>query len=104
MRIKVGVTYGSDLQTVRQLLLEVAAEHSGVSEEPAPRVRFRSFGDSALEHELLCWIDEPVLRGRVTDALNNAVYEKFRAAGIEIPYPKRDVYLHWAEGQAPRVP
>jgi len=102
IRIKVGVAYGSDLQAVRQVLLEAATVHPAVCAEPAPRVRFRAFGDSGLDHELLCWIDEPVLRGRVTDALNTAVYDKLNAAGIEIPYPKRDVYLHWADGHEPR--
>jgi len=102
IRVKVGVAYGSDLAEVRRVLLEAATEHPDVCTEPAPRVRFRAFGDSGLDHELLCWIDEPVLRGRVSDAINTAVYEKLNAAGIEIPYPKRDVYLHWAEGQAPR--
>jgi small-conductance mechanosensitive channel len=101
IRIKVGVAYGSDLQATRAVLLEAATEHPDVCAEPEPRVRFRSFGDSGLDHELLCWIDGPVLRGRVTDALNTAVYEKLNAAGIEIPYPKRDVYLHWAEGHEP---
>lgn len=101
LRIKVGVAYGSDLDQVRRTLMEVATAHPQVCREPEPRVRFRSFGDSGLEHELLCWIDEPVLRGRVMDALNTAVYEAFAKAGIEIPYPKRDVYLHWAPGDAP---
>ena len=101
IRIKVGVAYGSDLQAVRAVLIEAATEHPDVCAEPTPRVRFRSFGDSGLDHELLCWIDEPVLRGRVTDALNTAVYDKLNAAGIEIPYPKRDVYLHWAPGHEP---
>ena len=101
IRIKVGVAYGSDLQRARAVLLEAATEHPDVCSEPAPRVRFRAFGDSGLDHEILCWIDEPVLRGRVTDALNTAVYEKLEAAGIEIPYPKRDVYLHWAPGHEP---
>ena len=104
IRIRVGVAYGSDLQLVRRVLADAASGHPNVCTDPAPRVRFRSFGDSALEHELLCWIDEPVLRGRVVDALNTSVYEKLMAAGIEIPYPKRDVYLHWGEGQSPRLP
>lgn len=93
LRVKVAVAYGSDLDQVRAALMAVAAGESHVCPEPAPRVRFRSFGDSGLDFELLCWIDEPVLRGRTLDALNTAVYERFQADGIEIPYPKRDVYV-----------
>jgi MscS family membrane protein len=93
VRVQVSVAYGTDVDQVRQLLLEVAAAQSDVCSEPEPRVRFRSFGDSGLNFELLCWIDEPVLRGRVLDALNTAVYKGLNAKGIEIPYPKRDLYI-----------
>jgi len=94
IRIKVGVAYGSDIDQVRAVLMDVAENNPAVCKSPEPRVRFRSFGDSGLDIELLCWIDEPVLSGRVLDALNTAVYKRFLAEGIEIPYPKRDVYLY----------
>ncbi len=97
VRVQVGVAYGSDVDRVRALLLEVAADNPAVEPDPEPRVRFRSFGDSGLQFELLTWVKEPVLRGRVLDALNTAVYKSFNAAGIEIPYPKRDVYLRGGE-------
>ena len=61
---------------------------------PEPRVRFRRFGDSGLEYELLAWVVDPADRGQAVDALNTAILKAFRAAGIEIPYPKRDVYIH----------
>jgi MscS family membrane protein len=93
LRIQVGVAYGSDVDRVRQVLLEVAAAVEHVCRDPEPRVRFRSFGDSSLNFELLVWIDEPVQRGVTQDALNTAVYKRFQADGIEIPYPKRDVYV-----------
>jgi small-conductance mechanosensitive channel len=96
VRVKVGVAYGSDVDRVEEVLQEVAESHPDVEQDPAPRVRFRGFGDSSLDFELLAWIREPVLRGRVLHALNGAVYKRFAAEGIEIPYPKRDVYLHRA--------
>jgi small-conductance mechanosensitive channel len=62
-------------------------------------VRFRAFGDSGLDFELLCWVDRPVLRGEVQDALNVAVYKTFTKEEVEIPYPKRDVYIRdWPQG------
>ena len=94
IRVKVGVAYGSDIDAVRALLLEIAEESSDICEEPAPRVRFRNFGESSLDLELLCWVSEPVLRGRVLDRLYTNVYKRFNQAKIEFPYPKRDVYLH----------
>ena len=94
LRVKVGVAYGSDVDKVREVLMDVALKHPKVNEDPEPRVRFRAFGNSSLDFELLGWIDEPVLRGRVLDALNVEVYKRFAANEIEIPFPKRDVYLH----------
>ena len=93
VRIRVQAAYGSDVDRVREVLLNAVDGAEHVSEEPAPRVRFRSFGDSGLDFELLAWIEEPVYRGKVIDALNTAVYKQFNAAGIEIPFPKRDVYI-----------
>ena len=93
VRIPVSVAYDSDLARVRAALQEIGETNPLVLEAPEPRVRFRSFGDSGLLIELLCWIEEPVLKGRAVDALNTAVFERFAAEGIEIPFPKRDLYL-----------
>jgi small-conductance mechanosensitive channel len=60
-------------------------------------VRLRGLGDSSLDFELLGWVREPVLRGRALDSLYEQVYNRFRDESIEIPYPKRDVYVHRSE-------
>jgi small-conductance mechanosensitive channel len=93
LRIKVGVAYGTDVDRLREILMEIATSHPLTCEDPEPRVRFRNFGDSSLDFELLCWIEEPVLRGRVIDTLNTQIYKRLAVEGIEIPYPKRDVYI-----------
>ncbi|MDY0001305.1 MAG: mechanosensitive ion channel family protein [Polyangia bacterium] len=93
IKIKVGVAYGSDVDQVKSVLLAVAEADPGVLKEPAPRVRFRSFGDSGLDFELLGWIEHPEMRGRVTDSLNTAVYKAFGREGIQIPFPQRDVHI-----------
>jgi small-conductance mechanosensitive channel len=93
IRIKVGVAYGSDIDNVQSVLLDVAQRNREVLKTPAPRVRFRAFGDSSLDHELLCWVEKPVLRGRVSHALNSEVYKRFLKVGIEIPFPQRDVNI-----------
>lgn len=94
IRVAVSCAYGSDIDRVREILVQIAGASAHVCSEPEPRVRFRSFGDSGLNFELCCWIDEPELRGRVMDALHCNVYKRFAAESIEIPYPKRDVYMH----------
>ena len=95
-RIAVGVAYGSDVDLVRKVLLEAAQEAAkevGLALDPEPRVRFRGFGDSALLFELLYWIEDPVLKGRIQDVLNTLIYKALAEADIEIPYPKRDLYV-----------
>ena len=101
IRVRVGVAYGSDIDHVKRVLEEVGTTHPEICRDPEPRARFRSFGDSGLDLELLCWIEEPVLRGRILDALNTEVYKRFAVEGIEIPYPKRDVYIKELPGAIP---
>jgi len=93
IRVKVSVAYGTDVDLVRKVLLDVAIKQSGICDTPEPRVRFRELGDSGLHFELLCWIDEPVLQGRSLDAMNEQVYKQFLIEGIEIPYNKQDLYI-----------
>ena len=93
IRIPVGVAYGSDIDKVREILMNIALSEEAVCEDPEPRVRFRSFGASSLDFQLLCWIDQPVLRGRIIDALNCRVYKRFIEEKIEIPYSKHDLYI-----------
>jgi len=91
--VKVGVAYGSDIDKVKAILLDVANEETGVCHDPEPRVRFRIFGASSLDLELLCWVENPELRGRVLDALNTTIYKRFNSEGVEIPYSKHDVFI-----------
>jgi len=93
LNVSIGVAYGSDIDQVRAVLMEVALNESEVCDDPEPRVRFRSFGDSSLDIDLLCWVETPEVRGRVLDALNTTIYKRFTAEGIEIPYSKHDLYI-----------
>jgi len=96
VRIKVGVAYGSDVAQVIAILEEVACQHDEVCATPAPRVRFRTFGDSSLDLELLCWITHPADRGRLVHELNFAVYNAFRDLGVSIPFPQREITIKGA--------
>lgn len=94
VRIPVSVAYGSDIDRVQEILLEIARDNDNIIPEPAPRVRFRQFGESSLNFELLCWAKEPVLRGVTVHELNCVIYKKFNELGIKIPFPQRDVHIH----------
>lgn len=94
VRIKVGVAYNSNLAQVEAALLKVANSNQSISHDPEARVRFRAFGDSSLEFELLCWAKTPADRGRVIHELNLAIFEEFKKENISIPFPQRDIYMH----------
>ena len=92
-RISVGVAYGTDIDKVREILLDIAHAEEIVCSNPEPKVRFRLFGASSLDFDLLVWISRPVLRGSVVDKLNCEIYHKFIEHNIEIPYSKQDLYI-----------
>ncbi|MEE9531969.1 MAG: mechanosensitive ion channel family protein [Syntrophobacteria bacterium] len=94
VRIKVGVAYGTDVDQVEEVLLTVARDNALVVPEPEPRVRFRTFGDSSLDFELLCWAHKPHDKGKLIHELNRGIYKAFDQAGIVIPFPQRDVYVY----------
>ncbi len=97
IRIPVGVAYGSDVQKVIEILLKVAHEHDGVlTDQPGvapPKALFVSFGDSALEFELRCFIRQIDKIFDTTSDMNIAIDQAFREAGITIPFPQRDVHI-----------
>jgi small-conductance mechanosensitive channel len=96
-RIPVSVAYGSDVRQVERLLLEVAQENKDVLTDPAPAVRFLEFGDSGLQFELRAWSTSLLHRkGTLISALNFAIYERFAAHGIQIPFPQRDLHIRSA--------
>ncbi|WP_424013534.1 mechanosensitive ion channel family protein [Halorubrum xinjiangense] len=93
IRVPIGVAYGTDVDAFEALAMEVLAAEPLVLDSPKPRARFRSFGDSALQYELLCWVNGPTRRRRAQHELNRALYVALGDADIEIPYPKRDVMV-----------
>ena len=77
--------------------IEIAAEVPGVLTDDArrgPAVQFIRMGDSSLDFKLMCFIARPEDQPMVVDRLNTEVYKRLNAEDIEIPYPKRDIYIH----------
>ena len=101
-RIPIGVAYGSDTQQVKDVLLQVANEHPDVitnGSAPEPKVIFRQFGDSSLDFELRCHIENVDNRINVISDLNFAIDAAFRKHGIEIPFPQRDLHIKNWQGK-----
>ncbi len=93
VRITLQVSYGSDIDRVKELLKKIAKGNPNVLENPEPRVRFREFADSGLKLQLLFWIFKPEIRGRTVDSVNTEIYKQFALNGISIPYPTMNVIL-----------
>lgn len=93
--IRVGVAYGSDPLQVQTLLQDVASGHPGVMPLPAPMVVLDDFAESALLFTLRFWVRlDQGLDGRVIDSdLRCRVLQKLAEAGIDIPFPQRDVHV-----------
>jgi small-conductance mechanosensitive channel len=92
--IPVPVGYSSDPETVKSVLLSVAAAHAGVLTEPRADVLFERFGDSALEFLLRVWTRDYTARpGVLRSDLNYAINQALRDAGIEIPFPQRTLHI-----------
>lgn len=93
-RVPIGVAYDSDINLVKRILLEVAEENPDVLQEPKSSVRLLRFNDSSIDLELWVWSEEKLHRKTVMlSDLNFAIWEKFRANNIEIPYPQTDLHI-----------
>ena len=93
VRITLTVSYGSDIDEIKELLIAIAKNNSNVMDEPEPRVRFREFSEYGLKLQLLFWIYKPEKRGRTVDQINTDIYKKFNERNILIPYPTMKVIL-----------
>jgi len=91
--IKVGVGYESDAAKVSDILMEIARGHPQVVQSPPPAAFLLGFGDSALEFELRCVVADVERSLSVKSDIYHAIIKQFRQAGIEIPYPQRE--LRW---------
>jgi small-conductance mechanosensitive channel len=90
--VKVGVAYGTDIQKVKTILLEIAKNHTLVLNVPNPYVVFNEFGDSSLDFELRCYTSNIGNRLSITNDLRAAILQRFTEESIEIPFPQRVVH------------
>jgi len=99
LKVPIGVAYGSDVSLVRQTLLQVADSYGRILKRPEPQVRFRAFGASSLDFELLVWLasPDPSLRQQVNSDLCAAIDAAFRRSHIEIAFPQLDVHVRQGE-------
>ena len=94
--ITLGVGYGSDQDQVHQVLAGILDSDEGVLKDPEPMVIFEAFGESALRFKLFFWVQDLDTGSTVIDRVNTAIIREFRAAGIQIPFPQREITVRTA--------
>jgi small-conductance mechanosensitive channel len=106
--LPVGVGYSSDPAQVREILLSAADEHPDVLKTPAPDVIFTDYGDNSINFTLRVWTEHRAHTPLVLKSdLYFALFKRFKEAGIELPFPQRDLHLRssdialggWTPGQ-----
>lgn len=93
LTIKVGVSYGSDPERVREILLDVVRTQEHVLADPEPRVFFEGFGDSSLDFSIFVFLPTFEHRLATIHALHSRIHKAFGDANIEIPFPQRDLHV-----------
>ncbi|MFC1544401.1 mechanosensitive ion channel family protein, partial [Gemmatimonadota bacterium] len=88
-----GVAYGTDLERVKQIVLEVARAHTGILEDPEPRVYFIEFADSALVMRLVCRTLDFKEQWNITEEIRMGIWRALYEHQISIPFPQRDLWL-----------
>ncbi len=91
--LQVGVAYGSDMDQVQELLTEVARSNERVVDDPAPAVFCVGLGDSRIDFELRVFVKDPLEIMPLSHEIHAAVTHALRQAGIEIPFPQRDIHV-----------
>ncbi len=101
--VAVGVAYGSDVEKVKNILLECANEHKLVMKNPAPYVLFKDFGSSSLDFELRCYVRDIRNGWTVPSDLRYMINKRFIEEGIEIPFPQVVVHKGDEEPTEPQA-
>jgi len=91
--VVVGVAYGSDVEKVRDVLVECAKQHAEVVKNPEPYVFFSDFADSQLTFSLQFFSRSVFRIEHVKSDLRFAIDKAFRENGITIPFPQRDLHI-----------
>ena len=101
----VQVSYASDLDLAMRLMVGIAQRHPRVLREPAPEVLVKGFADNGVELELAAWVEDPEQgKSKLRSEIFLSIWQEFKAHGIEIPYPQREVRVLAGPGQQQGVP
>ena len=91
--VSVGVSYDSDIEKVKEILLDIANSHPHLIKNPPPTVIFKNFGDSALDFKLIFTYNNGFRVNLMESDIRFLVHKKFKENNIEIPFPQAVVHL-----------
>ncbi|MDO5607169.1 MAG: mechanosensitive ion channel [Capnocytophaga sp.] len=92
VKLLVGIGYSSDIKTAKEIMLKIATDDPRSHTEPAPTVVVEELADSSVNISVRFWCDNADYSNCLFDA-TEAVKLQFDQAGIEIPFPQRDVHI-----------
>jgi potassium efflux system protein len=101
--ISVGIDYNDDVRLAIRLMEEAVASNDRVLKEPPPSFIFERFGDSALMLQARCFVPEVEDRVPVISDLQQVILDKFRAHGISLAFPQRDIHLRASDPLEVRI-
>jgi small-conductance mechanosensitive channel len=100
--ISVQCSYKDDPEQAMALMLESASASPRVLTDPAPVVRLIGFGENGMDLQLQVWVNDPENGfANVKSDINLAIWRAFKAAGITMPYPQRDLHITSMPGAVP---
>ncbi|MFX0558113.1 mechanosensitive ion channel family protein [Maribacter sp. CXY002] len=100
--VNVGVAYGSDVNLITEILLEIVNEQKGILKSPKPFVLFDDFGDSALLFSVHFYISDSFSDPKIKSLIRYKIDEKFRINNVTIPFPQRDVHIFQQSAVIPK--
>ncbi len=93
VRIDVGVSYNSDMDQVKRVMLDEAQKNPMILNDPEPFFRFLEFGDSSLNVSMFCRVPQVLDQYKAGSDLRTQILKRFRQEGIEIPFPQRVITM-----------
>ncbi|MDY0906406.1 mechanosensitive ion channel [Pedobacter sp. CFBP9032] len=93
LSISVGISYDSNLKEIKEVLMSILEEQSGIMKNPAPVVQFEKFGESSIDIKILLWNKHYKDGSKTKSDLIEAIDAAFRAKGIKIPFPHQDITI-----------
>jgi len=93
--LEIGVAYGTDLEKVKEIFKTIVDGNNEVIKLPAPLILLDGFGDSSVDFRVLCWVSDIDNWLTIKSILMSDIFEEFYKQGVKIPFPQRDLHIHF---------